>query len=228
MNPWDDTIPAADLENFHGAANSMHRPMEVGTRPALIVVDMTMAFVDSAYPTGYSPTGYPAVAATRLLLDSARELGIPIYFTKAHEDPKYVATPAERGRWKPSQSARNEDLPPGDVIAEDLRPLPGEVIVYKQSKPSGFFGTNLAAMLMYHNVDTTVIVGMTTSGCVRATVLDAFSWNFHVLIPHEAVADRSEISHKVNLFDLHMKYADVASVADTVAYFERCTSANEA
>ena len=75
-------------------------------------------------------------------------------------------------------------------------------------------------MLMYEGVDTAIITGMTTSGCVRATVVDAFSWNLHVVIPFECVADRSQISNRVNLLDLHMKYADVATLDDTIAYLK--------
>jgi maleamate amidohydrolase len=93
-------------------------------------------------------------------------------------------------------------------------------VINKGSKPSGFFGTPLASYLVHAGVDTVIVTGMTTSGCVRATVLDAFQNNFHVIIPHECSADRSQISHKVNLFDMHMKYADVISLEETVEYLD--------
>ena len=112
------------------------------------------------------------------------------------------------------------DLPPGDVIVDELAPKPDEMVVCQHHKPSGFFGTELAALLVYDKVDTVVITGLTTSGCVRATAVDAFQYNFDVVIPFECVADRSQISHKVNLLDLHMKYADVAPLDDVIGWLK--------
>lgn len=219
--PWADTIPADDIAAFSGGASNLDRPLDLGERPALLVVDMTRAFVDSAFPTGWSPTGEPAVAANALLLAAARQTGIPVFFTKSWEEPTHAASPSEWGRWKASQTAAPDPtLGPGDVIVDALTPLPGEVVIHKQLKPSAFFGSQLASLLVFEQVDTVIVTGMTTSGCVRATAVDAFQLNFRVVIPHEACADRSQISHKVNLFDLHMKYADVVSVAETVDYLE--------
>ncbi|GAB4241694.1 MAG: isochorismatase family protein [Elainellaceae cyanobacterium] len=219
MYPWQDVIPDVDLQSFCTGFDGADRPLEAGVKPALVIVDMTKAFVDSRYPTGWSETGYPAVAANRRLLNAARAAGIPIYFTKAYADPTYKPTPAQRGRWKTGKRPTvDASLPPGDVIVDDLTPLPGEIVIDKHSKPSGFFGTPLASYLTYEGVDTTIITGMTTSGCVRATVLDAFQHNFNVIIPHECCADRSQISHKVSLFDMHMKYADVVSTDQAIDY----------
>ncbi len=111
-------------------------------------------------------------------------------------------------------------MPPGDVIAEALTPQPGEVVIDKGAKPSGFFGTPLASYLTFDGADTVIVTGMTTSGCVRATVLDAFMNNFNIIIPHECSADRSQMSHKVNLFDMHMKYADVLSLDETIEWLK--------
>jgi nicotinamidase-related amidase len=223
MYPWEGIIPEEDIRAFRGA-DGVARPIRAGTRPALIIVDMTRAFVDSRYPAGWSETGYPAVDANRRLLAAAREAGIPVYFTKQYPFPDHKPLPSARGRWKSGTFNREDpSLPPGDVIVDELAPLPGETVIDKQQKPSGFFGTPLASLLIYEGVDTTIITGMTTSGCVRATVLDAFQYNFHVVIPFECVADRSQISHRVNLFDMHMKYADVASLDDTLAYLAAVT-----
>jgi nicotinamidase-related amidase len=98
-----------------------------------------------------------------------------------------------------------------------LRPLPDEIVIYKQHKPSAFFGTTLASDLLYDGVDTVVLAGMTTSGCVRATAMDAFQFNFHVVVVDAACADRSQISHAVTLFDLHMKYVDVVGQDEAIA-----------
>lgn len=220
MYPWDDVIPEADRQRYKAAGyGSEYRPISAGTRPAVIVVDMTREFVDSRWPTGNSETGYPAVAANARLLEEARALGLPVFFTKLYEDPAHVPAPAQKGRWKTKgRRPPDPDLPPGDVIVEDLTPQPGEIVIYKHHKPSGFFGTELASLLLYEGADTAVVTGMTTSGCVRATAVDAFQYNLDVVIPFECVADRSQISHKVNLLDLHMKYADVAPLDQVIDY----------
>jgi nicotinamidase-related amidase len=223
--PWSDLIPTDDVESFQRGFDAMDRPMSAGTKPAIVVVDMTLAFVDSAYPSGHSETGWPAVEANARLLEAGRALELPIYFTKGYADVPHEAKPQERGRWKTSGRKPAGDVPPGDVIVDQLAPLDSEIVINKGSKPSGFFGTPLASYLVHDGVDTVVVTGMTTSGCVRATVLDAFQYNFNVVIPFECSADRSQISHKVNLFDMHMKYADVVSLDETVAYLESTTAA---
>lgn len=218
-HPWDGIIPEADVLSFRKDSEFVDRPISAGTRPALVIVDMTRAFVDSAYPTGWSETGYPAAEANRKLLDAARETGIPVYFTKAYPYADYLATPAQRGMWKMGKrQAADPSLPPGDVIVDILTPRPGETVIDKGSKPSGFFGTPLPSLLIYEKVDTVIVTGMTTSGCVRATVTDAFQYNYNVIVPHECSADRSQVSHAVSLFDLHMKYADVVSTDATIEY----------
>lgn len=223
IKPWDGVIPFEDEAAFGVGIGESPQPIEVGERPALIIVDMTRAFVDSAYPKGWSPTGYPATAANSLLLNAARSARIPVFFTKGRPESAPTPTLAEKGKWK-YRLLRQEasvDLPPGDVIVEDLTPVDGEVVINKGNKPSGFFGTPLSSLLTYHNIDTTIITGMTTSGCVRATVVDAFQQNYFVVIPHECCADRSQISHKVSLFDMHMKYADVVEMDETLEYLSR-------
>jgi maleamate amidohydrolase len=224
--PWADLIPSRDVGSFGRGFDAESRPMSAGTRPALVVVDMTLAFVDSAYPTGHGDTGWPAVKANATLLAAARECGIPVFFTKAYADADHVVLPPERGRWKTQGSPPvPAELPPGDVIVEELRPDPDEVVIHKGSRPSGFFGTPLVSHLIHAGADTVIVTGMTTSGCVRATVLDAFQYNFHVVVPHECAADRSQISHQVNLFDMHMKYADVVSLEETLGYLRSTAAA---
>ncbi|THG33307.1 isochorismatase family protein [Naasia lichenicola] len=224
--PWLDLIPSDDVSSFQRGFDGASRPITAGSKPALVIVDMTLAFVDSAYPTGHSETGWPAVDANAELLAAARARDIPVFFTKAYADPAHEVHPLERGRWKTQGApAAPSELPPGDVIVDALTPIAGEIVINKGSKPSGFFGTPLASYLVQAGVDTVIVTGMTTSGCVRATVLDAFMNNFHVIIPFEASADRSQISHKVNLFDMHMKYADVISVEETVEYLDSVTAA---
>jgi maleamate amidohydrolase len=214
MAIWDDLIPQEDLKMF--AKSKMGGKAGYGKRPAIVVVDMTYGFVDDAYPLGCSKMGWPAVRANKQLLGKGREVGVPILFTRGYH-PK---TSTERGRWKSVTSLETKDLDPKfHEIVEEIRPLPDEVVITKIF-PSAFFNTNLISMLNYHNVDTVIVTGMTTSGCVRATAVDAFSYNFMVVIPEECVGDRGMVSHKVSLFDMHMKYADVVPLAEVLRYLD--------
>ncbi len=220
--PWDGVIPEQDVQSFFAGFNPAARALQAGRAPALVIVDMTREFVDSAYPTGWSATGYPALEANQRLLQRARGAGIPVFFTKIAAVPGSANRPPERGRWNMNKPAPGQAAgPPGDVIMDQIAPTADEIVIHKSWKPSGFFGTPLASYLIYHNLDTVIVTGMTTSGCVRATVVDAFQNNFHVVIPHQCCADRSQISHAVNLFDMHMKYADVISLEETLAYLDR-------
>lgn len=227
--PWDGVVPEEDVAAFGREFDRQERPITAGSRPAVVVVDMTRAFVDSAYPTGWSPTGQPAAEATARLLAVARGAGVPVFFTKAFATPDHVRRPVEVGRWKLNRAPEPlpATTPPGDVIDERLTPLPDEVVIDKGAKPSGFYGTPLASYLVHAGCDTVIVAGMTTSGCVRATVVDAFQYNFHVVVPFECTADRSQISHKINLFDIHMKYADVISLDETVEYLGKLTAAED-
>jgi nicotinamidase-related amidase len=224
--PWSDLIPKEDVSSFRRGFDPEIRPVSAGTRPAIIVVDMTREFVDDAYPSGWGETGWPAVAANARLLEGARAAGLPIFFTKGYEDPSLKGNPAEHGRWK--TNGPRPELPPGtpygDVIVDELTPLEDEIVVHKAGRPSGFNGTRLTSLMIHAGADTAIVTGMTTSGCVRATVLDAFMNNFSVIVPFECAADRSQISHKVNLFDMHMKYADVISLEETLGYIVKLPS----
>lgn len=221
--PWDGIIPERDLAAFQAGFDPAARALRAGTMPALVIVDMTREFVDGAYPTGWSATGYPALAAITRLLGVVRGRGLPVFYSKAAALPGDADRPAQRGHWnlKPPGAVDTRALPPGDVIMDDIAPRPQDIVVYKGWKPSAFNGTPLASYLTYHRIDTVIVTGMTTSGCVRATVVDAFQGNFRVVVPHECCADRSQISHAVSLFDMHMKYADVISVGETLDYLAR-------
>jgi maleamate amidohydrolase len=201
MPAWDDLLDEADRRNF--AKAKMGGTNGLGEKPALVVVDMTYGFVDSRFRLGCSETGYPAVQATATLLGAARGLGIPVFYTRGFDD----TDPAGKGMWKGGETKQ----PIENRIAEEIQPVAGEVVLQKR-RPSAFFGTNLVDLLIYSHIDTLIVAGMSTSGCVRATVVDAFSYNYKVVVPEECVADRSSISHKVSLLDMHMKYGDVVPV----------------
>ena len=205
-NTWDSSVTESDVEALKRAFGG--NLIGFGNKVALLIIDMSYGFVDSSFPLGSSETGWPCVANIQSLLDIAREKQIPvIYTTGAWRNNKI-----ERGLWKSSpevEKRMQEDK--AYQIVDEIAPLHTEPVIYKSS-PSGFHGTNMVNMLVRNNVDTVIITGMVTSGCVYATVIDAFSYGFRVIIPEEAVADRSSTVHEVSLFSIHMKYGDVIKI----------------
>ncbi len=185
---------------------------------AVLIVDMTCEFVYDEYEKGNAATGIPAANAIAELMEVAHEQGITGFYSRSLTG----SHPAEKGRWGDTVP---EDAPVKDrtskrtQVCEELSPAEDDV-VFDKYKPSIFFGTQLESMLNYEGIESLIITGMTTSGCVRATVVDAFSYNYNVKIPEECVADRSEISHEINLFDMGMKYADVQPLAEIIAELE--------
>jgi nicotinamidase-related amidase len=202
-----DVVPERDLAMYR-KANFGH-PIGWGRKIAIVVVDMTRAFVEDRFALGSARTGQAALRGIAQLLAVARPIGVPVCFTKMVP----FRNRTEAGRWYDScpgifghadDSAAHESA----EIPADIAPRGDEPVIVK-GKPSAFFGTQLHSMLTFHNVDTLVIAGMVTSGCVRATVDDAFAHDYRVIIPVECVADRAEIPHRVNLFDMDMISADV-------------------
>lgn len=223
--PWAGVIPEEDLAAFPGLLSAYERKVVLGDRPALVVVDMTREFVEAGYRTSCAVMGPGAVQHARRLLDAVRAEQLPVFFTKSRPDGKMLPD-AFRHRWRYYSSAQSavesqstvQSLPPGDEIVDELAPRDSDTIIYKYSNPSGFFGTPLAPALLQLGVNTIIVVGASTSGCVRATAVDAFSYGLQVVLAHDACADRSAISHKISLFDMHMKYADVAATDEVIRW----------
>lgn len=212
MAAWDDVIPDSDRREMDG---DWGLSGAAGKRPALLVVDMTFGFADDRFPLGHGATGRPCIEHIAVLLEAARGAGAPVIFSAGLPS----ANAAERGRWKSTGRAPDPGLPDADEIVPELEPRPDETVIRKR-RPSAFFGTELASLLIHHGVDTVIVTGMVTSGCVRATVVDAFSYNLAVVVPEECVADRVQVPHAVALFDIHMKYGDVAPLAQVLAALE--------
>ncbi len=213
-----DAVPDADLEYFGGESyGTLGTAIGWGETPAVLVVDMTDAFVSDEYPTGRTDTGQAAVAANKRLIATARELEVPVLYTTPHDSDMYP--PDYQGGTKSScrtkTVAEMERWDDGNVIAEPLTPKEDEIVIEKP-RASSFFDTHLSHLLHYYGIDTLIVTGMTTSGCVRATVVDGHSSNFRVIVPHECAADRSVISHEISLFDMDMKYADVRGVSSVI------------
>ena len=204
-------FPKEDLKYLEKGHTGV--PIGWGDRPALVIVDMTRAFIEDEYPLACEKTDRPCVSAIARLLKASRNARIPVFYTQGIVADKEII----RGRWKSRFEDPLLNSPRAHEIAEEIAPLSDEVVVRK-TKPSAFFGTELNGYMIYHNIDTIIVTGMVTSGCVRATVVDAFSLNYRVIVPIEGVADRSQLSHQVTLIDLDTKYADVIHVEEAVTH----------
>lgn len=179
-----------------------------GERPAVVVVDVQRAFTDPASPLGMDVDD--EVAAIASLLDDAAAAAVPIVtvrteYTEGLEEAAYFAHKIESNDRLLSGS-------PGVELDERIARADAKVVVKQQ--PSAFFGTELDTVLTYERVDTVVVTGLTTSGCIRATVVDACSHGYRVVVPEECVGDRLAEPHEANLFDMRSKYADVLPVAE--------------
>lgn len=194
----------------------------LGTRPALLVVDMTYNFCgDRPEPVLESierwrascgEAAWTAIPLIAELISAARDARLPVIFTSRDE--------GFGGRSDEKNRRRGEDRPEGNRIVAELGPCVDDIVVPKR-KPSAFFDTDLLETLARLKCDTILIAGCTTSGCIRATAVDGFSHDFHVAIPSDAVFDRCEASHAIGLFDMNAKYADVLTTADLIQYLER-------
>jgi maleamate amidohydrolase len=196
--------------NYSGAFDGH---LAFGARPALLIVDFVMAYLDKASPL-YAGAE-EALASTERLLAVARGNKIPVIFTNV----VYQPGGADGGLFYkkiPVLRIFAKDSPLG-AFPPSLEPKDGETVISKQYA-SAFFGTTLAPALAAQNIDTLVITGMSTSGCVRASALDALQHGFAPFVVSDACGDRHELPHKSNLFDLQAKYAEVISEHDACAF----------
>lgn len=197
-------------ENYAGAFDG-HLPF--GRKPALLIVDFVVAYLDPASPL-YAGVE-DALASNERLLAAARKAGIPVLFTNV----EYSPGGADGGvfyRKVPALKLFERGSPMGAFPAS-LQPQAGELVITKQYA-SSFFGTTLAATLTAMGVDTLLITGLSTSGCVRATALDACQHGFLPFVVREACGDRHPGPHEANLFDLQAKYAEVISETEAIAH----------
>src|SRR5712691_1144413 len=227
---WNKFLTERDKAVF--AAGGFGARAGFGKRPALVVIDVNWAFcgerpepILESIKRGRTSCGEDACVALdyiqRLIL-AARDKGLPVIYTTGERR----ADNWDSGSWSWKSTRRDEasgTVHPGidgNEIVAMIAPGPRDIVIRKQ-KPSGFFGSNLASYLTLLGADSVVVVGTTTSGCVRATVVDAFSLNYRVILAEEGCFDRSQASHAVSLCDMHAKYADVVSTAEVLAYFDR-------
>lgn len=224
---WNQFLTERDKAVFAAAGYGARAGF--GSRPALLVIDVNYAFCgDRREPilesikrwrNSCGAEAWDAVAKIRELIDVAHAQGVPVIYTTGFcREDRWDA-----GSWAWKNTRTGERSPvarterDGNEIVDEIAPEPQDIVVLKQ-KPSGFFGTNLLSYLVLLGCDSVVVTGTTTSGCVRATVLDAFSNNFRVTIAEEGCFDRSEASHAINLCDMQAKYADVVTVDEVKGY----------
>ena len=180
----------------------------MGKRPALLVVDMIKGFTDAACPLGCDCP--EVVAANARLIDAFHAAGLPVVFTTVVYHSENQARV-----FRDRINALNVLTPDSDwVKVNDRLDMREGDILQEEQWASAFRKTDLDAQLRALNVDSLVVTGLTTSGCVRATAVDGLQYDYPVLVPREAVGDRNPDAHEANLFDLHAKYADVVSLAD--------------
>ncbi|WP_406280373.1 isochorismatase family protein [Embleya sp. NBC_00896] len=206
----DATERTYDIAGFGASAG-------LGTRPAVVVVDLTQGFTEDVYPTGSDLT--EVVAATNELVAAARRAGAPVVFTAI------AYTPAEADgdavawlRKAPGLRALREGSAAVALDPRLARTAADQLVVKKGA--SAFFGTALASYLTGLGCDTVVVCGATTSGCVRATAVDAVQSGFAVLVPRDCAGDRAQGPHDAALFDIDAKYGDVVDLAEAIKYLE--------
>ena len=217
MQPWDGIISEEEQRAYNAAG--FGRPSGVGTRPALLIIDVQYRTIGTTpkpfwesikeFPTSCGEIGWNALRNIVPLLAEFRRNNWPVLYP--HVAPKNAAT--DGGRLAQKAPAIMTITQKGYEFPPEIAPRDGDVVIPKKH-PSAFFATPLVSHLIDLGVDTLVVTGCTTSGCVRGSVVDAFAYNFHVLVPSDCVYDRSATSHAVNLFDMASKYADVGTAAE--------------
>jgi maleamate amidohydrolase len=213
---WKDIVDDELLEIYE----PYRRELRVGRNPAVLAIDLynkayqggdrPVREVDPRYPGSCGEHAWKALEPSRRLLAAARKTGLPIIYTTRRADTGGVRS-THRKIGSEAESLYH--------IKEELAPAPGDLVVYKE-RASGFFGTPLIAHLRRLGVESLIIFGESTSGCVRASTVDAYSYGFHNVIVEECTYDRSLLIHKVNLFDVHHKYADVMHVEEVIAHLD--------
>lgn len=198
------------LDGFHGRAG-------FGEKPALIVVDMSVGFTDPASPLHCELE--PVVGAIGRLLDAMRAARFPVVYTTVAYDEAGKERAAVFVDKVPALLALEAGSPYVEIDAR-LAPREDEAVVRKLFA-SAFYGTPLGSLLAAQQVDGVIVTGASTSGCVRATAVDALQHGYRVVVPREAVGDRNEAAHEANLYDIDAKYGDVLPLDEVLDHLAR-------
>lgn len=213
---WSDLISEEEMAAY--AKAKFGEKIGIGARPALLNIDTTNNFVDPAYAM-CAKRDDALVQNFVKATEAFRQLGLPIYYSR-RDDRSH---PTKRGVWNlklgTADTFEYTTDPNADEWPAEYGPREQDVIVLK-NKPSPFFGTPLESWLRYDGVDSLIVIGISTSGCVRAGVIDAFNHNFRVTVIEDCCGDRSPTAHRANLFDMDMKMADVEPLEAVLAELE--------
>ncbi len=224
---WKDVVPEADMKLYSCYARETY----VGPRPALLAIDLYNIVyrggprspyeLDPIYPNSCGAFAHAAIEPTKRLIAAARAARIPIFFctqeTRPNNRPQGAVSTRRQGSSMPRE---NDDY----EIYKEFPVLPSDVVIKKQ-RASVFQGTPIVSHLTLLGVNSLIVCGESTSGCVRASCVDAYSTGFHVSLVEECTYDRAALTHKVNLFDLHHKYVDVMHVDEVVTHLDRMAAA---
>lgn len=219
MKEWEAIFPEEERRVYEKAGYKGRQPF--GRNPALLVIDVVLGFTGTKsmeilagideFPTSCGTAAWEALPRIRELIDTCRKAEIPVVFSKG--DPDFKSLMGNATKRAVTQTDR-EKL--ANEFPEMIKPREDEFVVSK-ARASAFFGTHLSTYLVGKGVDSVLVTGTTTSGCVRGTVLDAYSYGFPVFIVEECVFDRSRTSHLVNLFEMNAKYGNVITLAEALA-----------
>jgi maleamate amidohydrolase len=211
---WQDVVGDEIMEIY----KSYERDIFVGERPAVLAIDLyksayrggdkPVTEANREFPGSCGENAWAAVEPTRKVLEAARAAGVPVIYTT-----RRVHTGPVRSTHRDTTGIPEDSY---DII-DELAPEEGELVIYKE-RASAFYGTPLVAHLNKLGVRSLIALGESTSGCVRASVVDGYSNGYHTTVVEECTFDRSDLSHKVNLFDLHHKYADVMHVEEVLEH----------
>lgn len=221
MNPWDQYLSEDDLAVVRRA--KFGRRIGFGVNPAIVVIDVQKFMIGDAdapaeWPSNSGKGGFAAIPHIRDVLREARAQGVPCFFAAFEVDRsgkdmgvyRRKRDLLETENWCLAGSKGAELMPEMEVGGDD--------IVFVKKKPSGFHGTPLLGYLIDRQIDTVIVMGGSTSNCIRATVFDASSYNFRTIVVQEGVFDRIPISHAISLFDMDRQFADVVPSADVIQY----------
>ena len=225
MAIWDDVITEQDRLVYKASGYGEGR-IGFGQRPAFIIIDVNYNFVGDKpepvlesikrFPYSCGEMGWQAVHRIASLLPLVRAKNIPVIYTTSdlsYRPPGWVNI-------KSSRASEVKQSPQYNEIVREIAPTGKDVVIHKP-RASIFYGTPLVSMLVALKVDTLLVCGTTTSGCVRASVIEALANNFRTAVIEECTFDRGEVSHKINLFDMNAKYADVVSIAEVTDYINK-------
>ena len=221
--PWDDFITDLDRQVFEAAGYG--KKLGLGRRPALFIIDVHYNFVGEKpepileavkkFRTSTGERGWAAVHQTVPLLEFVRSKNWPVLYTVSERRADLLDSGIQTGKSHRGQEKSIVEGTRATEIVEELAHQPPDLLISKR-KPSAFFGTPLMSHLNFLDVDTLIITGCTTSGCVRATTVDAYAYNLRTVVVEDCVFDRFESSHAINLFDLNAKYADVIPLDELI------------